>query len=152
MVDDKLYEWLQKWHWARASQGRHPDEFYVGRYVREGKKVRVIYLHRVVMKVLDERLVDHIDGNRLNNTKTNLRIATHQQNSMNRQPTRGRDIPYRGVSLEKRLGKYRAQIKAEGRIVVIGFFTTMEDAAKAYDDAARQYYGEFARLNFSAQG
>lgn len=116
-----------------------------------------ILMHRAIMgfEKGDGKQVDHQDGNGLNNRRSNLREATRNQNGMNRRkgrrPTSSR---FKGVSLSKcprengYLSKpWRVMIHVEGRNLTVGHFETEEEAALAYNEAAREHYGEFAWLN-----
>lgn len=92
-------------------------------------------------------IVDHRDHEGLNNTRTNLRLATRSQNSCNNKKTRGRSSKYKGVSRDKR-GYWRAKIHFKGKHIFLGYFDNEIDAARAYDKAAKELHGEFAVLNF----
>jgi hypothetical protein len=89
-------------------------------------------------------LVDHINGNGLDNRRENLRRATVQENNRNRRPRN----QYKGVTLERRTGRWFARIAIDGHRIHLGTFDTPEAAAAAYDTAAREHFGEFAWLNF----
>jgi len=104
---------------------------------------RMLLLHRIILNAPKDMQVDHINGNRLDNRRENLRLCTHQQNCMNRKPvTPG----YKGVSWAK--GKWRAQIRYQGYTHYLGNnFDAPEEAAQAYDEKAKELFGEFARLN-----
>lgn len=116
-------------------------------YARASLNGRVVLMHRLLTGVSGRhQLVDHRDGNGLNNLRSNLRIATQTQNQGNRSPKRGRR--FKCVSFVKWLGKWRAYIVDHGRLRHIGCFATEEDAARAYDREAVRVFGEFARLNF----
>lgn len=119
----------------------------------EGKGRREkLSLHRFVLGVSDPSVkVDHIDGDGLNNTKRNLRFATSQQNAMNMR-VRGKGCVYKGVSKYKHYQKWAASIRVDGKQRHIGYFDSPEDAARAYDDAARVAFGEYAALNFPNPG
>ncbi|MHC4207804.1 MAG: HNH endonuclease, partial [Planctomycetota bacterium] len=95
----------------------------------------------------DGYIVDHINGNGLDNRRANLRLATVAQNAWNskkRNPRSG----YKGVWFAADKGLWRAAIVCHGRRIHIGYFTDKIAAARAYDAAARKYYKEFARPNF----
>lgn len=91
---------------------------------------------------------DHIDGNGLNNQRSNLRPASSQQNQANSRSVAGSSSLYKGVTWSKDRERWVAQIRVDGKQKHLGRFTDETDAAKAYDDAARRYFGEYARLNF----
>lgn len=92
---------------------------------------------------------DHVNGNGLDNQRANLRQATHGQNMANKRLYRNNTSGFKGVTRNTGTGRpWRGQIKADGKHFNLGNYDTPEAAAKAYDDAARELFGEFARLNF----
>ena len=103
-----------------------------------------ISMHRLIMAAKVGLVVDHINGNGLDNRRCNLRIATRAENSRNRKPTRGR--PLKGV--QNRRGRFHAQLTVGGEVMRFGGFETETEAAVAYDKAAIEHHGAFARLNF----
>lgn len=118
-----------------------------------------IYLHRVVMaRSIGRELkrgenVDHIDGDRLNNIRANLRIADKSQNQCNRPASRDCKSGFKGVSESGSLknpwaARIRARVDGVSKDINLKLFPTAEDAARAYDRAAVQYHKEFACLNF----
>lgn len=97
-----------------------------------------------------ELLIDHIDGNKTNNKISNLRLVTEKENARNRRACINRKhSEFKGVTLAVNTFKkpWRADIKVEGKSITIGNYRTKEEAAKAYNNAARIYFGEYARLN-----
>lgn len=117
---------------------------YVYGYFGYNKK---IYLHRFILDNLtDEQYVDHIDRNPLNNCKVNLRICSNMQNSHNRKGVHATS-KYKGVSWEKRVNKWRVTINYNYKQKHIGTFDNEIDAAKAYNRAAKEMFGEFCLLN-----
>lgn len=96
------------------------------------------------------QMVDHINGDGLDNRRSNLREATSAQNNANAQMNYNNTAGYKGVSRVKRSPNWRACIRISGKTRHLGMFPTAEDAARAYDAAARIVHGEFARLNFLA--
>jgi hypothetical protein len=97
-------------------------------------------------------IVDHKYGDGLDNRKINLRIATEAQNRYNRRKTSKRtSSKYKGVYYKKQCSKYCAVIGCNGKKTFLGHFDNEIDAAKAYDEAAKKLFGEFARLNFTTK-
>jgi hypothetical protein len=92
-------------------------------------------------------VVDHINGNGLNNRRSNMRNCTRAQNSANRRPKRGAASPYKGV-FPRPDGKFEASICHDGRKQYLGRFENEIEAARAYDKKAKELHGEFAYLNF----
>ncbi len=148
LVDDEdvLLVSQFKWH---AQKGRHT--FYAVTDVRkEDGKWKAVKMHRLFLP--DSKQVDHRDGNGLNNQRFNMRPATRSQNAANsRKPASGVTSQYRGVSFHKSSKKFAAQIETKNKNKHLGLFISEVDAARAYDDAALQHFGEFARLNFPQQ-
>lgn len=122
-----------------------------GGYARSSVKVngkwKSVLIHRLLMNANPTQFVDHINGNRLDNRRANLRMATMKQNSANSAP-KGR-IPYSGVS--QRGGKFSAIIYPDGDSIYLGVFHSADAAAAAYNAAARVIFSEFARLNNVAE-
>ncbi len=145
IVDDKNYFWLNsyKWHYVNK-QGKG----YAYRAIN-GKNVG---MHQVIMNAPDGLQVDHKNTNTLDNRTENLRIATHQQNCQNRKVSSNpnKTSKYKGVSLRKScISKpWRASITRNKQTIQLGFYTTEIEAARAYDKAAIELFGEFAWLNF----
>jgi len=121
-------------------------------YLHVMVKGRFVRLHRLIFFLLNgyvPKYIDHRDGNRLNNRKTNLRHATVQQNMGNFKVPRHNTSGFRGVSKNSRSGKWHAQIKINGKQTYLGRFDTPEDAARRYDRAALEHFKEFARINYA---
>lgn len=118
-------------------------------YAVSGKKengtYHTTYMHRLVTNAPEGSSVDHADGNRLNNQRTNLRICTQGQNSMNSGPTRRSVSGIRGVYRNSHGRPWRAQIHDGAHIVHLGTFNTTHEARAAYVAAARRIYGDFVR-------
>ncbi len=144
LVDDADYDWLNQWKWyAMNSRG----SYYACRTsVNKGIK-RYILMHRLIFSGIHPScLVDHIDGDGLNNQKSNLRSCNNKQNVRNSKPIIGTS-KYKGVSFSSDRKKWQAKIKHNGNSIWIGYFDYESDAAIAYNEAAKMYHGEFARLN-----
>lgn len=101
-------------------------------------------LHRVILNAPQGALVDHINGNRLDNRVSNLRFCTHQQNMQNRKTHKNNKIGAKGVY--KIGNRFKAQIRAGGEKHYLGCFVRLEDARAAYQEAAMKHHGEFARI------
>lgn len=114
-------------------------------YARNGKQ----YMHRIVMNAKRGSIIDHINGNGLDNRKSNLRLASHQMNKAN-STAKNSTSSFIGVSFKKeRVSKpYRAMAKDNGKVKHLGYFRTEEEAARAYDTFVRTKYGEMAICNF----
>lgn len=112
-------------------------------------------MHRVILDSSDGNFVDHVDGDGLNNIRENLRFATEQQNGWNKKRKIRSNILFKGVDrVELATGKIRwlACIRINSKKKNLGRYATAEEAACAYDDAAREFFGEFASLNFPREG
>ena len=91
--------------------------------------------------------VDHVDRNPKNNSLSNLRWVTNQQNSMNRTKQNNTSSLYKGVSWYKQNKKWKSQIQLDGKRIYLGYFIDEEEAARAYNEKAIKHFGEFASLN-----
>jgi hypothetical protein len=109
---------------------------------------RAEYLHRFVMQAPSGSLVDHVSGDGLDCTRENMRLADHSENGANRRSRATRRDRFKGVVFHAKTGKFRAEIKCRGVRRHLGLFATEEAAAAAYDSAARDLFGEFAKPNF----
>ena len=113
-------------------------------------------VHRLVSECfLDEYLAvlqfDHIDGNRTNNVIGNLRMASHSENGRNAKSYASSSSKYKGVHWHKPTKKWVAQINRNGTPRYLGLFENEEEAARAFDTAARALHSEFCRYNFPAE-
>jgi hypothetical protein len=106
-----------------------------------------ILLHRFLMNPPKGFQVDHIDGNKLNNQRENLRIVTPQQNRWNMWKNGGNTSKYKGVSWSKQLSKWVVHICKDRKVKHVGYFDSESEAALAYNECAKLAFGEFARLN-----
>jgi hypothetical protein len=147
MLDPKDYYVYGHLKW---SVGGKDGKFYAIRGVKTGPdEIKFKPMHREIMNAPAGLLVDHRNRDSLDNRRENLRLATPSQNSYNRQKSKSKTSSrYRGVTFDKHAGKWIARIKYQGKTIWLGYFDNEIDAAKAYDAAAKKYYGEFAMLNF----
>ena len=139
IVDDEDYEYLRQFKW-------YYREGYAARGIRKPNgKWTTIYMHRVIMGASECMEVDHINGDKSDNRKENLRICTLLENRRNRTKYKSNTTGYKGVYYDRR--KIRAKIKTDNKQIYLGSFKTLKEAAKAYNEAALKYHGEYARLN-----
>lgn len=150
LVDDHDYERVSALKWS-VSAPKDANKIYVLRTVRKPDgRWTTQYLHRFLLNVTDSGVqVDHRDGNTLNNRRSNLRTCTRAENVRNTRKRRDGVSRFKGVSRDRR--KWKAEIQIDGQRVYLGRFQDEHCAALAYDNAARKYFKEFARLNFPVQ-
>lgn len=119
-------------------------------YAISRHKRAIVWMHRLILGVPDGVLVDHRDGNGLNNRRSNLRPATKTQNAQNSRPSLGFTSRFKGVGWYRGRNRscWRARIRVDGTQIHLGIFDSEEEAARCYDAAALRLFGEFARLNF----
>jgi hypothetical protein len=141
IVDDADFEWLNQFKWCAAKSG---NSYYPVRRCRQDGKYVTMFMHYL----LCGKRADHINGNGCDNRRGNLRPATPQQNVFNQKLRVTSTSGFKGVTWNKRYGKWQAQIGHNGKNKHIGLFVNLEEAARAYDAKARELFGEFARTNF----
>ena len=123
-----------------------PRTVYAYRTERVGEKKRTIYLHRVIMGVPQGLQVDHVDGDGLNNCRSNLRLATESQNQCNRRLQQNNASGFKGVYWDAKRGKWRSEIRKLGKKLHLGRFDTPQEAHHAYSAASAELHGEFGRV------
>lgn len=106
-----------------------------------------LYLHQLLLNPPEGMVVDHIDGNQLNNCRKNLRICSRTQNVRNSELSKNNTSGYKGVSFDKARQKWQAKITVCRKPIYLGRYDTVQEAADAYDEAALMYFGEYARTN-----
>jgi hypothetical protein len=144
IVDDEDFEYLNQWKW-RYSGGRRPGYAITGESFKKGGRFR---MHRLIVNAPSNIDVDHINGNRLDNRRENLRFCNQSQNLANSKLQVNNTSGYKGVCWNKRIKKWHSQVGSRKNRKNLGEFNTAEEAAKAHDEAAKKLYGEFAKLNF----
>lgn len=133
---------VQGRNWSADEKGR---TVYAKATFFDGLLKRTVMLHRLVMQNPYGLEVDHIDGNGLNNRRTNLRTASDGENARNRRKPHSNTSGFKGVSWFKGRNKWRAQIKMEGRSIHLGLFDSPDLAHQAYKNASVRIHGNFGR-------
>ena len=149
-VDECDFIELSKHKWCAGCFG---GKWYAVRYSKNSNKNsnshgKIVFMHRQIMNVKKGKQIDHRNGDGLDNKRENLRLSTQQQNVFNQKPTGHGTSKYKGVSWIKKVGKWYSSIKHNNKSKYLGIYNNEIDAAKAYDNAAKQLFGEFANVNF----
>jgi HNH endonuclease len=144
IVDDEDFEFVSQWKW-----NSHPNkagQIYAARLQRISKNKRIrIFMHHLIHGRKDGFIVDHENGNSLDNRKNNLRHANRSQNMWNRKPNIKSKSKYKGVSWHKQHRKWIAAIQVNKKKHHIGLFRDEHEAGRAYAERARLEFGEFNR-------
>jgi hypothetical protein len=149
LVDDEVYERVCELNWIVR---KYSHTCYAAhKYRKPDGGWAFLSLHRFLLDPPDHLEVDHINGDGLDCRRSNLRLATRQQNASNCRRRRT-DLPYKGINQHSVTKRFRAAIKVNQKRIYSGMFATAEEAARAYDDLARAQFGEFAALNFPKDG
>jgi len=138
IVDAEDFEWLNQWKWYCDIRGyaiRHTDPKHV------------VYMHREILKTPKGLVSDHINQNKLDNRRENLRTATHSQNKTNRPMQANNKSGYKSVYWDKSRQKWFVNIRLNGKSKTLGRFENKEEEALAYNKKAKELFGEFAYFN-----
>jgi len=145
IVDASDYDFLTQWKWFVDKDGYAINQKVIKE--NEKKKSKRVAMHRLIMGAPKGMDVDHINGNRLDNSRENLRICTRSQNLYNIKKVREHTSRYKGVGWHGQIGKWRAYIRYNFKYVHLGLFLSETEAALAYNEAAIKYHKEYASLN-----
>ena len=141
LVDDEDFAYLNQWKWSTHSNG----------YAIRSENRKMVYMHRLIVNALDGMDIDHINGDGLDNRRSNLRICSHMQNMRNMKSHKDGSSKYKGVCWHQAAKKWVVSIyvdvNGKGKNIHLGLYKKEIDAAIAYNLAAVQYYGKFAKLN-----
>ena len=145
LVDRDDLEMLSHWAWSLDGRG------YVQASITAGSRKTTVRLHRLLVLPDPNVEVDHINGDRLDNRRSNLRPCSHAGNQRNRTRQSNNRSGYKGVCWHGQHRKWHAQLNYHGRTLHLGYFDRPSEAAHAYDQRARELHGDFARLNFASE-
>lgn len=146
LIDADDFASVSAYKWCVIEMPERPVTMWYAITATPGNNKKKIYLHRFIMDAPKGTVVDHINGDTLDNRRSNLRVCTYSQNNCNAIHKKKNRTGYRGVSANGR--SYVAQIVLQGIRYRLGSFPTPKEAAVAYDRAAINLHGEFASLNF----
>ena len=152
-VDNEDFEWLNQWRW-NVSESKNYLRVQRSIWHKDTKKKDCLLMHRQIMEFPKEMHIDHINNDRLDNRKSNLRICTMNQNNKDYPKPRTNTSGYKGVHFaERNLKKKKslnkpwyAMIRVDCKNIYLGYFETAEKAHIAYCTAALKYHGEFANF------
>jgi hypothetical protein len=142
-VDDGDFEFLSQWKW------RIGNTKYAVRWSARPNRKQLL-MHRLVLERMgfsNFKEVDHADGNELNNTRSNLRPASRSENGCNKRIQSNNTSGFKGITMVDRPLPWRSNITRNKKTVFLGYFSSAVEAASAYDIAAKQIHGEYAKTN-----
>lgn len=140
VVDEEDYKCLMQWSWCITSTND-------GHYAVGKVNGKIILMHRYIIKAPKNMEVDHINNNRLDNRKSNLRLCNRIENARNCKFREGFTSKYKGVSWHKKANKWIANITINYKQIYLGLYDSELKAAQVYDDAAKKYFGSFSKTN-----
>jgi hypothetical protein len=146
LIDVDDYEKVSDYRWYYF-RGTRPGVGYASTVRKIDGKNKSCFMHRLIMGAQSGIEVDHINGDGLDNRKQNLRLCNKSQQAANTGPNRCNTSGYKGVSFCRRENKWRSYITHNSKFRSLGYYETKEEAAFAYNEAARGYFGEFAYQN-----
>lgn len=137
LVDDVDYEKVAQFKWCYMTAG------YAARSVARGEKRWLVYLHRFILDAPEGVYVDHIDGDKLNNRRSNIRLCTQSENKMNSGKYANNTSGHAGVAFDKSTGSWKAYINVDKKLKHLGRFPTKEEAVKCRKAAEEKFFGDF---------
>lgn len=141
LIDDEDLSKVVDHHWYEA------NGYAMRMATKADGKRKSIPMHRIILPCATGMVIDHINRNRLDNRKCNLRVTSRKNNSINRKRIEGASSPYRGVIWRPHAKKWKSYIKTDKKQHHLGYFESPEEAAMAYNIAAHDLFGEFAVYN-----
>ncbi len=137
LIDPSDAEWLSKFTWHITDKG----------YARYTAPNGGVFMHKLILNTPKGMVSDHINGDRLDNRRCNLRIVTKHQNSQNRAANKPISSKYKGVGWKIDNNKWQARIRINLKQYHIGLYDSEDEAAEAYNAAALRHHGDHSRLN-----
>ncbi len=141
-VDDEDFEFLSKYKWS-ASWYPKLNGYYATRHITFKGKRKTIQMARFILNVRNKKIVDHINGDTLDNTRKNIRIVNYGQNRANSKLNKNNKSGFKGVSFHK--GKWEAAIRVKNKTTYLGRFDTKEKASERYKMVIKQFYEGYTR-------
>jgi hypothetical protein len=147
LVDDLDFDRINQWKWS-ANWDPKAQSFRAGRNITVSPgKQSTVFMSRFIMNAKPDEDVDHRNHDTLDNRRDNLRRCSNNQNMQNKRRYRNNTSGYKGVCWHVRIGKWQARVGFHGHKIHLGYFSLLEDAARAYNVGAQQAFGEYAYLN-----
>lgn len=142
IVDDEDFEELSKYKWYVMTNGK-------GDYIYASREHKTITMHRYIMRFSlgDKNVINHINGNTLDNRKQNLRIVSKSESQFYKKKRLNCTSKYKGVHWHRAANVWRSQITINNKNIYLGSFNYEIEAAISYNEAAKKYFGELAKLN-----
>jgi hypothetical protein len=147
LYDDEDHDKIKNYNWHVEKRSKGSSLIYAASKVYKNGRQSTLYMHRLITNCPDNKIVDHINHDTLDNRKCNLRVCSNQENSMNRKSNKNSSSRFKGVCWKKREKKWISQINANNKNTCLGYFENEIDAAIAYNVSAKCLFGEFAHLN-----
>lgn len=138
LVDDEDFEYLSQWKWYFSKNGYAARKQRIG--LRKFNKQKLIYMHRLINKTPEGFQTDHINRDKLDNRKENLRIATSSQNAINTNLYKNNTSGYRGIYWDKIRNKWQVSIKANQKKIHLGYYSNIQGAWLARRWGERVYW------------
>lgn len=148
LIDDEDYEKIKRYHWniLRTEEKKGYKYFQANLKRCDGKR-RKVMLHRIIMNAkTKEEIIDHKNGDTLDNRKTNLRICNKTENNRNQKTSKANVMGIKGVSFVGKKELYQARITVDKKLIHLGYYKTSREAYSAYCEASKKYHGEYGRL------
>lgn len=140
LVDAEDFEWLNQWKWYYHSNGYAVRLIYIKGSGRKHQKSECVLMHRVINKTPSGFITDHINRDKLDNRRSNLRTADKSLNSINRPLQPNNKSGYKGIHWFKRINQWQVYINKGGKRRSLGYFKSLDDAVKARQEAERIYH------------